>query len=83
MMIAGFCDLASVGNLVCLGVGTVTFISGAPLLVVGLVNLGMASKIKKIHALATGQKSFTPRISTTGGLNGENKQLEIALGYRF
>lgn len=83
MMIAGFCDLASVGNLVCLGVGTVTFISGAPLLVVGLVNLGMASKIKKIHALATGQKTFTPRISTTGGLNGENKQLEIALGYRF
>ena len=83
MMIAGFCDLASVGNLVCLGVGTVTFISGAPLLVVGLVNLGMASKIKKIHALATGQKSFTPRVSTTGGLNGENKQLEIALGYRF
>ena len=83
MMIAGFCDLASVGNLVCMGVGTVTFISGAPLLVVGLVNFGMASKIKKIHALATGQKSFTPRISTTGGLNGENKQLEIALGYRF
>ena len=82
MMIAGFCDLASVGNLVCMGVGTVTFISGAPLLVVGLVNLGMASKIKKIHALATGQKSFTPRVSTTGGFNGENK-LEIALGYRF
>ena len=82
MIIAGFCDLASVGNLVCMGVGTVTFISGAPLLVVGLVNFGMASKIKKIHALATGQKSFTPRVSTTGGFNGENK-LEIALGYRF
>ena len=65
-----------------MGVGTVTFISGAPLLVVGLVNFGMASKIKKIHALATGQKSFTPRVSTTGGFNGENK-LEIALGYRF
>jgi hypothetical protein len=55
---------------------------GVPLLIVGLVNLGMASKIKKIHALATGEKSFTPRVSTTGGFNGESK-LEIALGYRF
>lgn len=56
---------------------------GAALLGVSAVPYSMASKIKKIHALATGQKSFTPRVSTTGGLNGENKQLEIALGYRF
>lgn len=56
---------------------------GAALLGVSAVPYSMASRIKKIHTRLTGKKSFTPRISTTGELNGENKQLEIALGYRF
>ena len=56
---------------------------GAALLGVSAVPYSMASRIKKIHTRLTGEKTFTPRISTTGGLNGENKQLEIALGYRF
>lgn len=56
---------------------------GAALLGVSAVPYSMASRIKKIHTRLTGKKSFTPRVSTTGGLNGENKQLEIALGYRF
>ena len=56
---------------------------GAALLGVSAVPYSMASRIKKIHTRLTGKKSFTPRVSTTGGFNGENKQLEIALGYRF
>lgn len=88
MAIAGFCSMPIAHHYAApMAVGFVgvfgVFPVGVPLLIVGLVNLGMASKIKKIHALATGQKSFTPRVSTTGGFNGENKQLEIALGYRF
>ena len=55
---------------------------GAALLGVSAVPYSMASRIKKIHTRLTGKKSFTPRVSTTGGFNGENK-LEIALGYRF
>ena len=55
---------------------------GAALLGVSSVPFSMASRIKKIHTRLTGEKSFTPRISTTSGFNGENK-LEIALGYRF
>jgi hypothetical protein len=55
---------------------------GAALLGVSSVPFSMASRIKKIHTRLTGEKSFTPRVSTTGGFNGENK-LEIALGYRF
>ena len=55
---------------------------GAALLGVSAVPYSMASRIKKIHTRLTGEKTFTPRISTTGGFNGESK-LEIALGYRF
>ena len=55
---------------------------GAALLGVSSVPFSMASRIKKIHTRLTGEKTFTPRISTTGGFNGESK-LEIALGYRF
>ena len=50
--------------------------------IIASIPLGTASKIKSIHKTVTGKKSFTPRISTTGGFNGESK-LEIALGCNF
>lgn len=50
--------------------------------IIGSIPLGTASKIKSIHKIVTGKNSFTPRISTTGGFNGESK-LEIALGCNF
>lgn len=66
-------------------VGTGLFIVGCSLAISALGPYLQAYRIKRIHRKVTGQKSFnfTPRISTTGGFNGENKQLEIALGCNF
>ena len=65
-------------------VGSGLFIVGCILATSALGPYLQAYRIKRIHRKVTGQKSFnfTPRISTTGGFNGESK-LEIALGYRF
>ena len=85
MSIASVCSMTMGGleAVPVLVIGTIAWLSGAALLGVSSVPFSMASRIKKIHTRLTGEKTFTPRISTTGGLNGENKQLEIALGYRF
>lgn len=56
---------------------------GAPILAMSSWPLTIADKTKSIYTAFTGQKSFKPRISTTGGYNGKNKQFEIALGYSF
>ncbi|MEE1289485.1 MAG: CsgG/HfaB family protein [Spirochaetota bacterium] len=86
MSIAGICSMTmTMGGLEIIPlvvIGTIAWLSGAALLGVSSVPFSMASRIKKIHTRLTGEKSFTPRVSTTGGFNGENK-LEIALGYRF
>lgn len=86
MSIASICSMTmTMGGLEAvpvLVIGTIAWLSGAALLGVSSVPFSMASRIKKIHTRLTGEKSFTPRISTTGGFNGESK-LEIALGYRF
>lgn len=73
------------GGLIAGSFGSIFLIAGLVLAPLAAKPLGLASKIKTIHRIVTGQRSFkfTPRISTTGGFNGENKQLEIALGYRF
>ena len=60
------------------------------LLAVGLPLVAMSSwpfiitgKTKSIYTKITGNKSFTPRVSTTGGFNGEDRKLEIAFGCQF
>jgi hypothetical protein len=72
------------GGLIAGSFGSIFLIAGLVLAPLAAKPLGLASKIKTIHRIVTGQRSFkfTPRISTTGGFNGESK-LEIALGYRF
>ncbi len=84
MSIASACSMTMGGleAVPVLVIGTIAWLSGAALLGVSSVPFSMASRIKKIHTRLTGEKSFTPRVSTTGGFNGESK-LEIALGYRF
>jgi hypothetical protein len=68
------------GGLIAGSFGSIFLIAGLVLAPLAAKPLGLASKIKTIHRIVTGQRSFkfTPRISTTGGFNGESK-LEIAL----
>ena len=73
---------AIAGGIIAGSFGSIFLIAGLVLAPLAARPLGVASKIKSIHKIVTGKKSFTPRVSTTGGFNGENK-LEIALGYRF
>lgn len=89
MMGAGFGSAGSAsdmnefgGGLAAGGLGTFFLIAGLTIAPLAAYPLGIASKIKSIHRIVTGKRSFTPRVSTTGGFNGESK-LEIALGYRF
>jgi TolB-like protein len=65
-------------------VGSVLFTTGFILATSALGPYLQAYRIKRIHRKVTGQRSFnfTPRVSTTGGFNGESK-LEIALGCNF
>ena len=82
MMTAGFVNAHEVGGLVAGCTGSVFFGAGVTIASFSIWPLRTASNIKKIHTLVTGKRTFTPRISTTGGFNGESK-LEIALGCNF
>ena len=66
------------------------FIGWPMLLAVGLPLIAMSSwpfmiadATKRIYTKFTGQRSFTPRISSTGGFCGEDRKLEIAFGCQF
>ena len=56
---------------------------GFPLLAMSSWPFMIADATKRIYTKFTGQRSFTPRISSTGGFCGEERKLEIALGYQF
>ena len=66
----------------CLGFPTI-FAIGLPLIAMSSWPFVIADKTKTIYRKITGQRSFTPRISSTGGFNGEDRKLEIAFGYQF
>ena len=83
MMTAGFVNAPKVAGVVVGCTGSVFFGAGVTIASFSIWPFRTASNIKKIHTLVTGKRTFTPRISTTGGFNGENKQLEIALGCNF
>ena len=83
MMTAGFANAPEVAGVVVGSTGSVFFGAGVTIASFSIWPFRTASNIKKIHTLVTGKRTFTPRISTTGGFNGENKQLEIALGCNF
>ena len=56
---------------------------GFPLLAMSSWPFMIADATKRIYTKFTGQRSFTPRVSTTGGFCGEERRLEIALGCQF
>ena len=56
---------------------------GLPLVAMSSWPFIIAGKTKSIYTKITGNKSFTPRVSTTGGFNGEDRKLEIAFGCQF
>ena len=82
MMTAGFANAPEVAGVVVGSTGSVFFGAGVTIASFSIWPFRTASNIKKIHTLVTGKRTFTPRISTTGGFNGESK-LEIALGCNF
>lgn len=59
------------------------FAVGLPLIAMSSWPFVIADKTKTIYKKVTGNRSFTPRVSTTGGFNGEDRKLEIAFGYQF
>ena len=59
------------------------FAVGLPLIAMSSWPFIIAAQTKNIYTKFTGQRSFTPRISTTGGFNGEDRKLEIAFGCQF
>ena len=61
----------------------ILFAVGLPLIAMSSWPFIMADKTKTIYRKVTGQHSFTPRVSTTGGFNGEDRKLEIAFGCQF
>ena len=61
----------------------ILFAVGLPLIVMSSWPFVIADKTKSIYRKVTGQRSFTPRISSTGGFNGEDRKLEIAFGCQF
>ena len=63
--------------------GIPLFLGGGALLAVSSYPFMIADATKRIYTKFTGQRSFTPRISSTGGFNGEDRKLEIAFGYQF
>ena len=64
-------------------VGIPLLLGGGALLAVSSCPFMIADATKRIYTKFTGQRSFTPRISTTGGFCGEERRLEIALGCQF
>ena len=61
----------------------VIFAVGLPMLISSSYPFGVAKHAKDIYTKITGNKSFTPRVSTTGGFYGKDRKLEIAFGYQF
>lgn len=61
----------------------ILFAVGLPLIAMSSWPFMIADKTKTVYRKITGQRSFKPRISTTGGFNGEDRKLEIAFGYQF
>ena len=61
----------------------VIFAVGLPMLISSSYPFGVAKHAKDIYTKITGNKSFTPRVSTTGGFNGKDRKLEIAFGCQF
>jgi hypothetical protein len=61
----------------------ILFAVGLPLIAMSSWPFVIADKTKTIYRKVTGNSSFTPRISTTGGFCGEDRKLEIAFGYQF
>jgi hypothetical protein len=59
------------------------FAVGLPLIAMSSWPFIIAAQTKNIYTKFTGQRSFTPRVSTTGGFNGEDRKLEIAFGCQF
>ena len=59
------------------------FAVGLPLIAMSSWPFMIAAQTKNIYTKFTGQRSFTPRISSTGGFNGEDRKLEIAFGCQF
>ena len=68
--------------LLCIGLPTLLAV-GLPLVAMSSWPFIIAGKTKSIYTKITGNKSFTPRVSTTGGFNGEDRKLEIAFGCQF
>ena len=56
---------------------------GLPILLSSSYPFGVAKHAKDIYTKITGNKSFTPRVSTTGGFYGKDRKLEIAFGCLF
>ncbi len=56
---------------------------GLPILISSSYPFGVAKHAKDIYTKITGNKSFTPRVSTTGGFYGKDRKLEIAFGCQF
>ena len=85
--------VVTVGSIIALGFSLWFYPGIAGGLALGLVGLPLiamsswpfviAAETKNIYTKFTGQRSFKPRISTTGGFCGEERKLEIALGYQF
>ena len=61
----------------------VIFAVGLPILLSSSYPFGVAKHAKDIYTKITGNKSFTPRVSTTGGFYGKDRKLEIAFGCQF
>ena len=61
----------------------VIFAVGLPMLISSSYPFGVAKHAKDIYTKITGNKSFTPRVSTTGGFYGKDRKLEIAFGCQF
>ena len=71
-------------GLILLCVGIPMFLAvGLPLIAMSSWPFIIADKTKTIYKKVTGNRSFTPRVSSTGGFNGEDRKLEIAFGYQF
>ncbi|MBO5289829.1 MAG: hypothetical protein J6B11_10625 [Spirochaetales bacterium] len=68
--------------LLCIGLPTLLAV-GLPLVAMSSWPFIITGKTKSIYTKITGNKSFTPRISSTGGFNGEDRKLEIAFGCSF
>ena len=62
---------------------SMTLAVGLPLIAMSSWPFMIADKTKTIYKKVTGNRSFTPRVSSTGGFNGEDRKLEIAFGCQF